>query len=50
MTVVLLATSNIEIARRLARHKSITVTQRYAEVDPELDEQYHEIFNRKDEE
>ena len=46
VTVVLLATRNMEIARRLARHKSIAVTQRYAEVDPELDEEYHEIFNR----
>lgn len=47
VTVVLLATNNMEIARRLARHKSITVTQRYAEVDPELDEQYYQIFNQK---
>ena len=46
VTVVLLATRNIEIARRLARHKSIAVTQRYAEVDPELDEEYHQIFNK----
>jgi integrase/recombinase XerC len=47
VTVVLLATRNMEIARRLARHKSIAVTQRYAEVDPELDEEYHQIFNHE---
>ncbi len=47
VTIVLLATNNIEKARRLARHRSIVTTQRYAEVDPELDRDYHEIFNRK---
>ena len=46
VTVVLLSTNNMEITRRLARHKSISVTQRYAEVDPELDEEYYDIFNR----
>ena len=45
VTVVLLATNNIEKARRLARHKSIEVTRRYAEIEPELDEDYHQIFN-----
>ena len=45
VTVVLLATNNLEIARRLARHKSISTTQRYTEIDPELDEQYFNIFN-----
>jgi len=45
VTIVLLATNNIEKARRLARHRSITTTQLYAEVDPELDRDYHEIFN-----
>jgi site-specific recombinase XerD len=47
VTIVLLATNNIEKARRLARHRSIVTTQRYAEVDPELDRDYHEIFNRR---
>lgn len=47
VTIVLLATNNIEKARRMARHRSIVTTQRYAEVDPELDRDYHEIFNRK---
>lgn len=45
VTVVLLATNNLEKTRRLARHKSITVTQRYAEIDPELDQDYYEIFD-----
>jgi site-specific recombinase XerC len=47
VTVVLLATDNLEKARRLARHKSITVTQRYAEIDPELDKDYYDIFDAK---
>jgi integrase/recombinase XerC len=47
VTVILLATNNLEKARRLARHSSTTITQRYAQVDPELDEDYHNIFNQK---
>lgn len=47
VTVVLLATNNMEKTRRLARHKSITVTQRYAEIDPELDQDYYEIFDAR---
>jgi len=46
VTVVLLATNNIEKARKLARHKSIEVTKRYVEIEPELDEDYHRIFNQ----
>jgi integrase/recombinase XerC len=46
VTVVLLATNNIEKARKMARHKSIEVTKRYAEIEPELDEDYHKIFNQ----
>jgi integrase/recombinase XerC len=45
VTIVLLSTNNIEKARRMARHKSIEVTKRYAEIEPELDEDYHRIFN-----
>lgn len=45
VTVVLLATNNMEKARALARHKNIATTQLYAEVDPELDRDYHDIFN-----
>ena len=47
VTMVLLATDNLEKTRRLARHKSITVTQRYAEIDPELDKDYYDIFDAK---
>lgn len=47
VTVVLLATNNIEKARRLARHKNIQTTQLYAELDPELDQDYHRIFNER---
>ncbi len=49
VTVVLLATNNIEKARRLARHKNIATTQLYAEIDPELDQDYHRIFNPNEE-
>jgi integrase len=49
VTVVLLATNNIEKARRLARHKNIATTQLYAELDPELDQDYHRIFNQGNE-
>jgi integrase/recombinase XerC len=41
VTVVLLATNNMEKARLLARHKNIATTQLYTEVDRD----YHEIFN-----
>lgn len=38
---------NLKLAQELARHKSISVTQRYAHLsDDELDRGYDEIFNR----
>lgn len=38
---------NLKLAQELARHKSISVTQRYAHLsDDELDRGYHEIFNQ----
>lgn len=38
---------NLKLAQELARHKNISVTQRYAHLsDDELDRAYHEIFNR----
>ena len=48
VTAVLLGSGgNIKLAQELARHKSITVTQRYAHLsDDELDRGYHEIFNQ----
>jgi len=38
---------NLKMAQELARHRSITVTQRYAHLsDDELDRGYAEIFDR----
>ena len=38
---------NLKLAQELARHKSISVTQRYAHLsDDELDQGYDEIFNQ----
>jgi len=47
VTVVLRASGgNIRLAQELARHKSITTTQRYTHLsDDELDRGYHRIFN-----
>jgi integrase/recombinase XerC/integrase/recombinase XerD len=48
VTVVLRSSGgNLKLAQELARHKNIAITQRYAHVsDEELDQSYHEIFNR----
>lgn len=47
VTVVLRASGgNLKLAQELARHRSITVTQRYAHLsDDELDRGYHDIFD-----
>lgn len=45
VTVVLLET-DLETARRLAGHASTDTTAKYAEIDPEVEERYHKIFNR----
>ena len=38
---------NLKLAQELARHQSISVTQRYAHIsDDELDRGYHDIFDR----
>lgn len=45
VTTVLRASGNLKLAQELARHRSITVTQRYAHLsDDELDKGYWEIF------
>lgn len=45
VTVVLRASGNLKLAQELARHQSITVTQRYAHLsDDELDKGYYNIF------
>lgn len=46
-TVMLSSRGNIKLAQKLARHESISVTQRYAHLtDEELDRGYWEIFER----
>ena len=49
VTVVLRASGgNIRLAQELARHRSITTTQRYTHLsDDELDRGYHRIFNEE---
>jgi len=47
VTTVLLASGNLKMAQELARHKNISVTQRYAHLsDDELDRGYLEIFDK----
>lgn len=46
VTTVLRASGNLKLAQELARHRSISVTQRYAHLsDDELDKGYWDIFN-----
>jgi len=48
VTTVLQASGNLKLAQELARHQSISVTQRYAHLnDDELDQGYTNIFDRK---
>ena len=48
VTVVLRASGNLKLAQELARHKNISVTQRYAHLsDDELDKGYWDIFEEK---
>lgn len=49
VTVVLRASGgNLKLAQELARHKNVSTTQRYAHLsDDDLDEGYHEIFNKR---
>ncbi len=45
VTIVLRASGNLKLAQELARHKNISVTQRYAHLsDDELDKGYWNIF------
>jgi integrase/recombinase XerC len=45
VTVVLRSSGNLKLAQELARHRNISVTQRYAHLsDDELDEGYWDIF------
>ena len=46
VTTVLLSTGNLKLAQELARHRNISVTQRYAHLsNDELDRGYEEIFD-----
>jgi integrase len=48
VTVVLKGSGNLKLAQELARHKNISVTQRYAHLsDDELDKGYHDVFEGK---
>ncbi len=48
VTVVLRGSGNLKLAQELARHKNITVTQRYAHLsDDELDKGYWNIFEER---
>lgn len=47
VTTVLQSSGNLKLAQELARHKNISVTQRYAHLsDDELDKGYWEIFDQ----
>lgn len=48
VTRVLLASGNLKLAQELARHRNISVTQRYAHLsNDELDKGYWEVFEQK---
>jgi site-specific recombinase XerD len=45
-TVLRASGGNLKLAQELARHRNITVTQRYAHLsDDELDRGYYDIFD-----
>lgn len=47
VTEVINASGNVKLAKEMARHSNITVTDKYAQLnDQQLDKAYHEIFNR----
>jgi integrase/recombinase XerC len=48
VTRVLQVSGNLKLAQELARHKNITVTQRYAHLsNDELDKGYFEVFENE---
>lgn len=48
VTMILVVTGDMKLAKDLARHESVTTTQRYAHyADTKLDKSYDEIFNKK---
>ena len=48
VTMTFLAKGNLKLSQELARHESISTTNRYAHFGGEADIAYDEIFNRKD--
>ena len=47
VTSVLRGTGNLNMAQRMARHKNISVTERYTHLtDDELDKAYHDVFEK----
>lgn len=47
VTITLLGTGKIKVAKELARHESIKTTDRYSHLDnEELDKAYNEVFNK----
>ncbi len=47
VTMTYLAKGNLKLSQELARHESITTTNRYAHFGSEADEAYDEIFNKR---
>jgi integrase/recombinase XerC len=47
VTMTYLALRDLKLSQELARHKSISTTNRYAHFDDEVDHAYDEIFNKK---
>jgi len=48
VTMVYLARRDLKLAQELARHASITTTNRYAHFGSEIDVAYEEIFNKRE--
>ena len=47
VTMTYLAKGNLKLSQELARHESISTTNRYAHFGGEADIAYDEIFNKK---
>ena len=47
VTMTYLAKRDIKLSQELARHSSITTTNRYTHIGEEADKAYDEIFNRR---
>ena len=50
VTMTYLAKRDIKLSQELARHSSITTTNRYTHIGEEADKAYDEIFNRRNDE